>query len=54
MNFKWILVRTTPISQLYYSLAGFLYVDNTDLVAMNNENEIAKEVVERAQKLLDY
>ena len=46
-------MRITPISQVYYKLARFLYVDDTDIVAMNNGIEMAKEVVERAQKLLD-
>ena len=38
---------------MYYKLAGFLCVDDTDLVAMNNGNETVKEVVKRVQKLLD-
>ena len=46
-------MRITPISQVCYKLARFLCVNDTDLVVMNNGIETAKEVVERAQKLLD-
>ena len=41
-------MRITPISQVGYKLAEFLYLDNTDIVAMNNGTEMAKEVVKRA------
>ena len=46
-------MRTTPISQVGYKLARFLYIDDTDIAVMNNGIETAKEVVKRAQKLLD-
>ena len=50
---RWVSVRITPIFQVCYKLDGFLCIDNTDLVVMNNITEMAKKVVERAQKLLD-
>jgi len=45
---KWIYVRHSPISKVAYQIAGFLYVDNTDLVTLNKGNELASEVVARA------
>ena len=46
-------MRTSSISKVAYQLAGFLYVDNTDLVALNSGNESEVEVVARAQSLLN-
>ena len=34
-------------------MVGFLYVDNTDIVVLNNGSELKEEVVARAQLLLD-
>ena len=36
-----------------YNLLGFLYVDDSDLVVLNNRNESVQEVVQSAQALLD-
>ena len=36
-----------------YQLVGFLYVDDTDIVALNNGSESEEEVVARAELLLD-
>ena len=41
------------ISKSLYKLAGFLHVDDTDLVALNSEDESAEAVVARAQLLVD-
>ena len=39
---KWISVRQTPMSLMSQKLTGFLYVDDTDLVAINNVRESAQ------------
>ena len=38
---------------MVYSLVGFLYVDNTDLVTMNSGNKLADEIVARVQLLVN-
>ena len=48
-----MLVRSTPIFKVIYSLAGFLYIDDIDLIAMNNRKELVEDIVARAQLLLD-
>ena len=50
---KWVSVRLTTISKIAYSLAGFLYVDDMDLVTMNSSNESADEIVARVQLLVN-
>ena len=44
----------TPISNLAYKIVAFLYINNTDLVAINRGNESEVEVIARAQLILDY
>ena len=46
-------VWSTAISKMAYSLVGFLYVDNMDLVAINSGNKSVDEIVARAQLLVD-
>ena len=45
---RWVSVRMSAISKVAYQLAGFLYIDDTDLVALNSGNESEAEVVARA------
>ena len=44
----WILVRQTIISQAAYSLVGFLYVDDIDLIAMNKGDKPEDAIVAKA------
>ena len=41
------------ISKSVYKLTRFLYVDDTDLVALNSGEESAEAIVTRAQLLVD-
>ena len=41
------------ISNTFYKLAGFIYIDNTDFIALNLGREETIEIVNRVQKLLD-
>ena len=41
------------ISKSVYKLAGFLYVDDTNLVVLNSGEESAEAIVARAQLLVD-
>ena len=41
------------ISKSMYKLAGFLYVDDTDLVTLNSGEKLAEALVVRAQLLVD-
>ena len=41
------------MSHVAYKLVGLLCVDDTCLVALNNGNACAHEIVEKAQALLD-
>ena len=41
------------MSKVAYQIAGFLYVDNTDLVTLNKDDKLASKVVARVQILLD-
>ena len=41
------------MSKAAYQKEGFLYVDDTDLIATNKGDESSREVVTRAQILLD-
>ena len=43
-----------PISKLAYKIVVFLYIDNTDLIAINRGDESEAEVIARAQLILDY
>ena len=51
---KWVSIWRTSISNSTYALLGFLYVDNIDIVALNQGRELEEEVVARAQLLLDH
>ena len=50
---KLVSVRKTPLSQVAYQIASFLHANNTDLVALNNGKELVRDIVVRAQSLLD-
>ena len=50
---KWVSVRQSVISKSVSKLAGFLYVDDTDLVALNSGEKSAEAIVVRAQLLVD-
>ena len=50
---KWVSINETPLSKLAYRIAAFLYIDDTDLVVINNGEESEDEIVARAQLLLD-
>ena len=50
---RWVFVRNTVISNTFYRLAGFIYVDDTDLIILKSGREETIEIVNRAQKLLD-
>ena len=50
---QWVSVKTLVISKVAYQLAGFLYVDDTNIIALNSGLELAEEVMTRAQLLLD-
>ena len=50
---KFISVSKTAIIQIVFQLAGFIYIDNTDLMLLNNSNEIDIEIIARVQLLLD-
>ena len=43
----------TIISSIIYKLIALLYVNDTDLLAMNSGKKTSLEVILRAQKLLD-
>ena len=47
-------MNKTSISKLAYKIAAFLYIDDTDLVAINRGNESEAEVITRTQLILDY
>ena len=44
----WVSIRETSISKTAYALLGFLYMDDTDLVTLNQGGELDAEVVARA------
>ena len=46
-------VHYTAILKAIYSLAGFLYIDNTNLVAINRDNETIDAIIVRVQILVD-
>ena len=43
-----MLVRSTAISKVAYSLAGFLHVNDTNLIVMNNRKELVEDIIARA------
>ena len=45
---KWVLDWSTAISKAICSLAGFLCVDDTNLIVINNGKESIEEIVARA------
>ena len=47
-------MNKTPTSKLAYKIAVFLYIDDTNLVAINRGNKSEVEVIARAQLILDY
>ena len=42
-----------PMSRLVVPLAALLYIDNTDLYVFNSSCDSTKEVVQKAQNLLN-
>jgi len=50
---KWVSVRSTTISKVVHSLVGFLCINDTDLIVMNNGKESVEEIVARAKLLVD-
>ena len=50
---KFVTVLKTAIIKVAFQLAGFIYIDDTDLTILNEGKEIAEEVVARAQLMLD-
>ena len=41
------------MSKVAYQIAGFLFIDDTDLVTLNKGDKSVSKVVARAQTLLD-
>ena len=48
-----VMDSVTPISQVIFTLAGQIFVDDTDLNMINKENENVEEIMFRAQQTLD-
>ena len=46
-------VRKTMISKAVYRVAGFLYIDDIDLVVLNSSSKSADAIVARVQLLVD-
>jgi len=44
---KFVSISRTTITQVTFQLAGFLYIDDTDLVTLNNRDEFTTENVVR-------
>ena len=50
---KFATVSKTAITKVAFQLTGFIYVNNTDITILNEEQETAEEVVARAQLILN-
>ena len=51
---KLVPVSETVISKVLFQIEAQLYIDNTDLPMMNQGNDSAKQLVTRAQIILNY
>ena len=47
-------VNKIPISKLAYRITAFLYIGDTNLVAINRGHKLVEEIIARAQVLLDH
>jgi len=52
-SLKFATVSKTAIIKVAFQLAGFIYVDNTDIMILNEGQETVEEVVAREQLMLN-
>ena len=52
-SLKFATVSKTTITKVVFQLAGFIYVDDTDIMILNEGQETAEEVMARVQLMLD-
>ena len=50
---KFVTISKTAITKVAFQLAGFIYIDNTDIMILNEGQEIVEEIVAREQLMLN-